>query len=187
MEEIKGALEVSDWKNIGDSGFLHTPKLEIIDPDNKILAVCLAGGSEMGDISGIKTNLETSQPTEDDTEDESIVENSKELENISQPKDITPEDLGFVVGGSTESGLKVPKKKFSFSVNGSNNKAYGKLYDCSKSQNANIAVIERRNPGSIDGTFYSSPNNPICDSNLMRGSNNVFFYPGNYTLLNHTF
>jgi len=98
-------------------------------------------------------------------------------------------DLLIGDSGDFNLGLEylVPKKKFSFSVNGSNNKAYGKLYDCSKSQNANIAVIERRNPGSIDGTFYSSPNNPICDSNLMRGSNNVLFYPGNYTLLNHTF
>ncbi|MBI2004257.1 hypothetical protein HYS72_02215 [Candidatus Pacearchaeota archaeon] len=81
----------------------------------------------------------------------------------------------------------VPKKKFSFSVNGSNNKAYGKLYNCSKSQNANIAVIEKRNPGSIDGTFYSSSKNPICDSDLVRGSNTALFYPGSYTLLNHTF
>ena len=81
----------------------------------------------------------------------------------------------------------IPKNKFSFSVNESNNKAYKQLYNCAKSRNVNIAVIERRNPGSIDGTFYSSPNNPLCDSNLMRGSNNVLFYPGNYTLLNHTF
>lgn len=98
LEEIKLKLGASEWGKIGESGFLHAPKLEMIEPDNKILAVCLAGGSEMGEITGIKTNLK----------EESTFDKPEEIENIGQPKGITPEDLGFIVD--------VPKKKFSLNL-----------------------------------------------------------------------
>lgn len=51
--------------------------------------------------------------------------------------------------------------KFNVPINGSDRKSYEKLYDCSKSQNANIAVIEERDASSMKGTFYSARGNPF--------------------------
>jgi len=115
LEEIKSALESFEWGKIGESGFLHTPKLEIIEPDNKILAVCLAGGSEMEEVTGIKIGLQI-----DNLKNNEVVEKTEkstfnkpeELENVSEPKGITPEDLGFVVG----SGGGEIKKKFNLKL-----------------------------------------------------------------------
>jgi hypothetical protein len=117
LEEIKSALESFEWGKIGESGFLHTPKLEIIEPDNKILAVCLAGGSEMEEVTGIKTNLQIENLENNEVVDkieESTFNKPEELENVSEPRGITPEDLGFVVGGGSgeikkKFNLKLPK------------------------------------------------------------------------------
>lgn len=114
LEEIKSKLGASEWEKIGDSGFLHTPKLEIIEPDNKILAVCLAGGSEMGEVTGIKTNLQINDIDNDSgaiqKEEELEINKTDELENIREPKGITPEDLGFVVGGSNGNDINSKKR-----------------------------------------------------------------------------
>lgn len=124
LEEIKVALGASEWGKIGESGFLHTPKVEIVEPDNKILALCLAGGSEIGEITGIKTNLQKEDLREESLEVESIIEKPEELENISQPIGVTPESLGFVVGGGNNNDNVtnkeivevVPKKKLNLTL-----------------------------------------------------------------------
>lgn len=124
LEEIKVALGASEWGKIGESGFLHTPKVEIFEPDNKILALCLAGGSEIGEITGIKTNLQKEDLREESLEVESIIEKPEELENISQPIGVTPESLGFVVGGGNNNDNVtnkeivevVPKKKLNLTL-----------------------------------------------------------------------
>lgn len=117
LEEIKTTLDSFDWGKIGDSGFLHTPKIEIIEPDNKILAVCLAGGSEMGEINSIVSSQEITNSENISSEEESLIDKPEELENISQPKDITPEDLGFVVNNNnTEVALKQKSRLKSFKL-----------------------------------------------------------------------
>lgn len=122
LEEIKIALGASEWGKIGESGFLHTPKVEIIEPDNKILAVCLAGGSEMGEVTGIKTNLQINSLEEKPLEEESVIERPEELENINHPTGVTPESLGFIVSDSNNSNVNnkvvefAPKKKFNLTL-----------------------------------------------------------------------
>ncbi len=54
------------------------------------------------------------------------------------------------------------KGKFDVHINGSIERSYEKLCDYSKSQKANIAVVEERNTNSMKGTLYSAPGNPFC-------------------------
>lgn len=81
LEEIKNNLDNADWNRLGNSKFIHTPRIEILDPNKKILAIALAGGSELGEIKGVVEEM----PLE-------------EVVNIRESNDITAEDLGFVTG-----------------------------------------------------------------------------------------
>lgn len=101
LEEILETLNNSDWDKIANSKFMHTPRIEIFDPAKKILAVSLAGGSELGVVTGISTSL-NNQVFEDSNE--TIVNNLpiEELDNIEEPEGITAEDLGFVQEGGVQ-------------------------------------------------------------------------------------
>ena len=92
LETIKESLNNSDWNKIGNSKFMHTPKVEILDPSKKIMAVALAGGSEMAEVHGV---ISQEQEIETETPTDSIPE--EEIHNVEEPKDVTAEDLGFVI------------------------------------------------------------------------------------------
>lgn len=89
LEEILETLNNSDWDKIANSKFMHTPRIEIFDPSKKVIAVSLAGGSELGTVTGI-SSLEDSPET---VVNELPIE---ELDNIEEPEGVTAEDLGFV-------------------------------------------------------------------------------------------
>jgi hypothetical protein len=78
LEEIQNELNSSDWQNFDTVKFIHPPKIEILNSEKKILAVCLAGGVELGDVSGI----ETENAVEEDI-------------NIAPPDTSIAKDLGF--------------------------------------------------------------------------------------------
>lgn len=102
LDEIKNNLNDTDWSKY--SKFVHTPRIEIFDPNKKILAVALAGGSEIGDVSGVvETKLEE-LPIE-------------EISNIEEAKDVTAEDLGFAeLPKLPKLNIKKPKIKLNFSL-----------------------------------------------------------------------
>lgn len=88
LEEAKQALLDANWDEHEGIKFLHTPKIEIVKPDRKILATSLAGASEIGKVSKV---AEVARAMEEKKE--------VEEENIVTPQEtISPEDLGFVVG-----------------------------------------------------------------------------------------
>ncbi len=90
LEEVKQALINVSWEEAGKIKFLHTPKIETISPERKILAVCLAGASEIADVSGVVSKKQEPIPQEAPAE---------EIENIRIPENkVTPEELGFVIG-----------------------------------------------------------------------------------------
>ncbi|MEK6817368.1 MAG: hypothetical protein AABX80_01075 [Nanoarchaeota archaeon] len=91
-----------------------------------------------------------------------------------------------LVGESKDFNLEhlLVKGKFNVFINGSIKKSYEKLYNYSKSQSANIAVIEEKNVNSIKGTFYSTQGNPFCHSDLIKGQANFDYTSNRYTLLN---
>lgn len=100
LEEIKNTLNNADWNKIGNSKFIHAPRIEILDPSKKILAVALAGGSELGEVSGIikkENDVKTYIPVveEEDTVTEELP--LEEVSNFEEPDEVTAEDLGFSV------------------------------------------------------------------------------------------
>ena len=88
LEEIKNSLNDADWNKVK---FMHPPKIEILDPSKKILAVVLAGGSELG----------ADTITEDMPLEEVNKFASYEVNNVEEPEGVTAEDLGFTVGTHT--------------------------------------------------------------------------------------
>jgi len=103
LESIRESLNNSDWDKIGNLKFMHTPKVEILDPTKKIMAVALAGGSEIGEVHGV---VNQQQEVRADTQIESLAK--EEVENIEEPKDITAEDLGFIVEEPKVEPSKIP-------------------------------------------------------------------------------
>lgn len=138
LEEIKNSLNEINWERIETLKFLHVPKIEILNPDEKILAVSLAGGSEIAKVENVSyeeglshqdapyKNIEPNNyPRQssyvEQTEVEDIPED--EIKNIEQPVGVTAEDLGFVVESQVKGKVnlpsianfaKAPKIKFNF-------------------------------------------------------------------------
>lgn len=85
LEEVKQSLLKVSWEDNEKVKFLHTPKIEIVEPDRKVLATALAGASEIANVSTIEVAIEKEIPPE--------------VENVTEPdKEIKAQDLGFVVG-----------------------------------------------------------------------------------------
>ena len=91
LEEVRQALINVSWEEASKIKFLHTPKVEIITPERKILAVCLAGASEIANVSGVivkKPEVEEEEPKP-----------PEEIQNIRLPeRQVSPEELGFAIG-----------------------------------------------------------------------------------------
>jgi len=53
LEEAKQILINADWENLEKIKFLHTPKVEVLTAERKVLATALAGASEMAHVTAI--------------------------------------------------------------------------------------------------------------------------------------
>lgn len=110
LEDIKEELNGSDWAKIGAGKFIHTPRVEIFNPLNKVIAVTLAGGLELGATNGLSSiessekninNTETEVKNEDvqvlneENYDESLI--NEEVINVKEAEDLNPSDFGFEV------------------------------------------------------------------------------------------
>jgi hypothetical protein len=92
LEEAKEELMKASWEGIGKMKFLHTPKAEILASDRKVLATCLAGAAEIGNVTGVSSKEETAEA-------EDVLPPEAEIKNVTKPdEETTAEDLGFVVG-----------------------------------------------------------------------------------------
>lgn len=79
LEEIKQLLITSEWTAVPKIKFLHTPKIEILSLEKKVLAVALAGASE---IAGVVT----------------VEKISEEHENLVEPEtSVSAQEFGFIV------------------------------------------------------------------------------------------
>ena len=89
LEDVRQALLDTSWDEHEKTKFLHTPKIEIIDSNKKVLATALAGASEIANVSQIGTVKKGYQK-------EAMV---AEEENVSEPdEEVSAKDLGFVIG-----------------------------------------------------------------------------------------
>jgi len=107
LDEIKQELIKADWEGLKEVKFLHTPKIEIVAPDRKIYAVCLAGGAEMGDVTKVMPLVESPLGTNANVENMNETPESElsveQITNVEEPpENLSPEDFGFTV--SSESG-----------------------------------------------------------------------------------
>ena len=101
LEEAKQSLMGASWEGSDKIKFLHTPKVEILTPERKVLATSLAGAAEIGNVTAVisKGDPETGPgplPPQN-------------LENIEVPKEeINPEELGFAVNEDVSLKQTVP-------------------------------------------------------------------------------
>jgi len=94
LEEARQLLVGVDWMSPEVSEkikFLHIPKVEIIEPREKVLAVCLAGASEIGQAN---TVFFAGRRDDEEVQEEATAQVEKNFEE----SDVSPEELGFVSG-----------------------------------------------------------------------------------------
>ena len=98
LEEVKQALLNVSWESFEKIKFLHAPKIEIFSPERKVLAVSLAGASEIANVTGVATAKIVGGVGKTDEMEE---------ENLKVPEEeVNPEELGFVLG---EDVTKIPR------------------------------------------------------------------------------
>lgn len=87
LEDLRQSLINADWNQYQTVKFLHPPKIEIVKPQEKVLATSLAGGVELEGVKEVKiTGVKKEEVA--DTEAEVKEDNFQKVD----------EDLGFVVG-----------------------------------------------------------------------------------------
>lgn len=97
LENVKQTLIQANWSG-GKINFLHTPQVEILATDRKVLATALAGGAEIGNVTSVATS--------DESEEEEQTIEGKHEEPTQEQKPISAENLGFSVGGDVSSMKK---------------------------------------------------------------------------------
>lgn len=103
LEDTRQSLLAVSWVGNAKVKFLHTPKIEIISPNDKVLATALAGASEIANVSLVTQGAEK----------------EKETANVEGPaQELKGEELGFVVGEDIAGqapetvGQEAPKETF---------------------------------------------------------------------------
>ena len=94
LDEVKQSLLKADWDRYEKIKFLHTPKVEMIESDKKVLATALAGGSELASavsVEGVSNEKEKAEEEKEDVKEPATTEGS----NVEK---VSPAALGFVVG-----------------------------------------------------------------------------------------
>jgi len=116
LDEAKETILQASWVEEGKIKFLHAPKIETLTSDRKILATSLAGASEIGQVSQIKSEVETTTPALEENKEESnvVYVNSASLGDLKVDKYSqvkikcqTSEKLSQVRDKILESGLLV--------------------------------------------------------------------------------
>ena len=59
LEDARQTISAANWESFRDKvNLLHTPKVEIVDPKSKVVAVSLAGAAEMGEATSVSVEEE---------------------------------------------------------------------------------------------------------------------------------
>lgn len=105
LDEVKQSLIKHDWETDDDIRFLHAPTVDILDQEQKVLAVSLAGAAETQSAKTVQKSFATSAAGAgmaaviEEKDDEAVADESEEVEveeqNIEE-KDAS--ELGFDVG-----------------------------------------------------------------------------------------
>lgn len=94
LDEAKNALTGASWEGVEKIKFLHTPKVELLTSERKILATSLAGAAEIGAATKVESEEEISE----------------EHENVQKPSEgPTATELGFAIGEDVTAGEQKPQ------------------------------------------------------------------------------
>ena len=95
LQSIKQDLISTEWSDKADGKikFLHIPQVEIVEDDEKLIAVAIAGASEMQEIKSVKLLGHVVLRNKE----ESVEAPTEESSNVSPTHDLTAQDIGFVV------------------------------------------------------------------------------------------
>ncbi|MFI5240947.1 MAG: baseplate J/gp47 family protein [Microgenomates group bacterium] len=99
VEEARDTLSNAAWDTSEKVKFLHTPKVEILSSDKKVLATSLAGAAEIANVS----KIETQEPEKMLPED--IPSNVQEVENPP-----SAQEFGFFVDKDVHDNVEPNKK-----------------------------------------------------------------------------
>lgn len=92
LDEAKNSLSSATWEGIEKVKFLHTPKVELVSPERKILATSLAGAAEIGAATKVQSGEE-------------------EATNVEEPKEtLSATELGFAIGEDVSLKTEAPKE-----------------------------------------------------------------------------
>lgn len=92
LEDMRQSLIQVKWDAVNEKiKFLHTPKIEVIDPQRKVQAASLAGASELNGAE-----IQVSKSPDERNENENLEFSAKADKIIEES--INPKELGFVVG-----------------------------------------------------------------------------------------
>lgn len=94
LEDVKQTLLQTNWSE-GKIDFLHTPQVEILNSEKKVLAVALAGAAEIGDVNAVVSNQEE--------EKEAAVSEDAHEETRVEAEPMSAASLGFSVGEDVSS------------------------------------------------------------------------------------
>ncbi|HLE49278.1 MAG TPA: baseplate J/gp47 family protein [Patescibacteria group bacterium] len=113
LEDAKQELIKANWEDYEKIKFLHTPKIEFVSSDEKVMAVSLAGGAEMSEVEGVVEIEAPEKAKVVQTIEEPVASlpPDEEIANITEADDdLHPEDFGFEVN---EMAQNKPKPDFS--------------------------------------------------------------------------
>ena len=150
LDEVKQALNEVDWEKTEKINFLHTPKIEVFSPEKKVLAVALAGGSEIGGVVAVDSGMKEEVGEEN-------VDERKDVGNVEVPQSgLTARELGFVVGEDIAQHVKTPKTIVP--------------EDVSSNRTDRLGNVAEKIKGTVFGLFSKSPGKVKFDD---RGNSKV--------------
>ena len=103
LDDVRQSLMATNWNQYPNIKFLHTPKIEVINPKNKVTATALAGGLEIANTTGLMVKSEgQGQKTQ---------ESSAQDDNVTH---VSPAAVGFLVGKDVAEAAGTPEGSEAF-------------------------------------------------------------------------
>jgi hypothetical protein len=124
LEDVRQVLLKTDWDSVfkGKMKFIHPPQIEIVDPEDKAMAVSLAGASEIGEVEGVVVDSELAESGKDEKMGSFDGEFEDAEEPVGRVASSEPRlaEIGFMVGGDVRKAVEGGVARESLSGDGGN-------------------------------------------------------------------
>ncbi|QQS38984.1 hypothetical protein IPM62_06425 [Candidatus Woesebacteria bacterium] len=88
LEEVRQSLLEANWEDFENIKFLHTPKVEIINPERKIDAVSLAGAVDIANVTAL---------VKETVFEDNLSGDNFEINNQDSDENLSVQELGFAL------------------------------------------------------------------------------------------